>query len=335
MVAGKGQEIKKKAGQVAKKVISKTLSARTDLIKKIEAQAKEKILQKETLIKKLKDALTQKEKKLTETKRNLLQKAKEELAALKEKAEKRAKELKQEVEDKRKALQELQKKTQEELKELKEEAASKTKVLANKVTEFESYKKNAEEKILELEVKIKEYMAKIKPAEKERTGLITSQGKPITLLGEELKVGDRAPDFKVLDNSMQPVSLAAFAGKIKIITSVPSLDTPVCSMETKRFNEEAGKLPEKVIILTISMDLPFAQARWCAASGVEKVKTFSDYRERSFGLAYGVLIKELMLLARGVFIVDDQDVIRYVELVPEITQEPDYARVLGAVQALL
>lgn len=334
MAVKKGKKIKK-ATQEAKKVISKALSAKTELIKKMEAQAKEKILQKESLIKKLKEELTQKEKALAETKKNLIQKAKTELAAFKEKAEEKIEKLKKEAEEKRKALQDLQKKSEGELKKLKEEATTKTKTLTNKIYDLEAYKKSAEAKINELEIKLKEYLTKIKPAPKERTGLITSKGNSLTLLGEELKVGDKAPDFKVLDNSMQPVSLEAFRNKIKIITSVPSLDTPVCSMEIRRFNEEAAKLPDKVAVLTISMDLPFAQARWCAAAGVEKVKTFSDYRERSFGLAYGVLIKELMLLARAVFIVDDQDIVRYVELVPEITQEPEYARVLSAVQALL
>lgn len=335
MVAQKGKEIIKKAAQEAKKVISKSLRAKTELIKKMEAKAQEKILQKEGLIKKLKEEITQKEKALAETKKNLLQKAKTELAAFKGKAAEQIEKLKKEAEEKRKALQDLQKKSEGELKKLKAEATTKAKTLSTKITDLEAYKKSAEAKIKELEAKVKEDLAKIKPALRERTGLITSKGSPLTLLGEELKVGDKAPDFQVLDNSMQPVSLTAFSGQIKIITSVPSLDTPVCSMETKRFNEEAGKLPAQVVILTISMDLPFAQARWCAAAGVEKVKTFSDYRERSFGLAYGVLIKELMLLARAVFIVDDQDIIRYVELVPEITQEPEYARVLNAVQALL
>jgi thiol peroxidase len=113
------------------------------------------------------------------------------------------------------------------------------------------------------------------------------------------------------------------------------LDTPVCDAETHRFNEEAGKLPENVAVLTLSMDLPFAQSRWCAAAGVEKVKTFSDFRDRSFGEAYGVLIKETGLLARAVFLVDEQNVVRYVELVPELTQEPDYERILSTVRALL
>jgi thiol peroxidase len=139
----------------------------------------------------------------------------------------------------------------------------------------------------------------------------------------------------VVDNAMQPATLDSFRGKIKIISSVPSLDTPVCDMETRRFNQEADKMPDNVVVLTISMDLPFAQKRWCAAAGVEKVKTLSDFQGRSFGPAYGVLIKELQLLARAVFIVDDQDVVRYVEIVPEIAKEPDYGRVLEAVKALV
>jgi thiol peroxidase len=157
----------------------------------------------------------------------------------------------------------------------------------------------------------------------------------MTLLGAEVKVGDKAPDFKAADNGMQPATLDSFRGKVKIISSVPSLDTPVCDMETRRFNQEAGKMPDNVVVLTVSMDLPFAQKRWCAAAGVEKVKTLSDFKDRSFGPAYGVLIKELQLLARAVFIVDDQDVVRYVEIVPEIAKEPDYDRVLSAVKALV
>jgi thiol peroxidase len=151
----------------------------------------------------------------------------------------------------------------------------------------------------------------------------------------EVKVGDKAPDFKVVDNAMQPATLDSFRGKIKIISSVPSLDTPVCDMETRRFNQEADRMPDNVVVLTVSMDLPFAQKRWCAAAGVEKVKTLSDFQARSFGPAYGVLIKELQLLARAVFILDDQDVVRYVEIVPEIAKEPDYGRILEAVKALV
>lgn len=170
---------------------------------------------------------------------------------------------------------------------------------------------------------------------KERSGIITFKGNPFTLLGPELKVGDKAPDFAVVDNGLSPVSLANSAGKIRIISSVPSLDTPVCDTETRRFNQEAASLPGDVVVLTISLDLPFAQKRWCGAAGVNKVTTLSDYRERSFGQNYGVLIKELLLLTRAIFVVDAQGVIRYIQIVPEVTSEPDYAAVIAAVKPLL
>ncbi len=170
---------------------------------------------------------------------------------------------------------------------------------------------------------------------KERSGIITFKGNPFTLLGPELKVGDKAPDFAVVDNGLSPVSLANSAGKIRIISSVPSLDTPVCDTETRRFNQEAASLPGDVVVLTISLDLPFAQKRWCGAAGVNKVTTLSDYRERSFGQNYGVLIKELLLLTRAIFVVDAQGVIRYIQIVPEVTSEPDYAAVMAAAKALL
>ncbi|MDA8414432.1 MAG: thiol peroxidase [Desulfobacteraceae bacterium] len=170
---------------------------------------------------------------------------------------------------------------------------------------------------------------------KERSGIITFKGNPFTLLGPELKVGDKAPDFTVVDNGLSPVSLANSAGKIRIISSVPSLDTPVCDTETRRFNQEAASLPGDVVVLTISLDLPFAQKRWCGAAGVDKVTTLSDYRDRSFGQSYGVLIKELLLLTRAIFVVDAQGVIRYIQIVPEVTSEPDYAAVIDAVKPLL
>jgi thiol peroxidase len=157
----------------------------------------------------------------------------------------------------------------------------------------------------------------------------------LTLVGSELKVGDPAPDFEILDNNLSPVRLSSFRGKVSIISSVPSLDTPVCDMETRRFNEEAGKLGENVQILTISMDLPFAQKRWCGNAGVDRVITLSDHREASFGTAYGVLIKELRLLARAVFILDREGIIRYIQIVNEITNEPDYDAVLEAVHKLM
>ena len=169
----------------------------------------------------------------------------------------------------------------------------------------------------------------------ERTGIITFKGKPMTLLGPDVNVGDRAPDFRAVDNGLAPVTLADFKGKVKIISAVPSLDTPVCDMETRRFNQEAAKLPVDVVVLTVSLDLPFAQKRWCAAAGIDKVKTLSDYQDRSFAAAYGVLIKELKLLSRSIFVVDKGDKVRYVQHVKEVAQEPDYAAVLAAAKALL
>jgi thioredoxin-dependent peroxiredoxin len=169
----------------------------------------------------------------------------------------------------------------------------------------------------------------------ERKGIITFQGNPLTLVGPELKVGDKAPDFRVVTNGLAPATLADYQGKIKILSAVPSLDTPVCDTETRRFNQEAAALPDNVVVLTVSMDLPFAQARWCGAAGVDRVTTLSDYQERSFAAAYGVLIAELKLLSRAVFVVDATDTIRFIQIVPEITSEPDYAAVLAAVKALL
>jgi thiol peroxidase len=164
----------------------------------------------------------------------------------------------------------------------------------------------------------------------ERSGIVTFKGNPVTLLGPELKVGDPAPDFRVVDQQLQPVTLAEFTGKTKIISAVPSLDTPVCDAETRRFNQEAVQLPGDIVVLTISLDLPFAQMRWCAAANIDRVKVLSDYQETSFGSAYGVLVKELKLLSRSIFVVDGQNVIRHIQHVPEITEEPDYAAVLAA-----
>jgi len=168
-------------------------------------------------------------------------------------------------------------------------------------------------------------------AMQERTGIVTMKGNPLTLLGEEIKVGDAAPDFLVLDNDLAPVRLSSFRGKVCVIASVPSLDTPVCDLETRRFNEEATRLGPELVMLTISMDLPFAQKRWCGAAGVTGVRTLSDHRDASFGTSYGVLIKELRLLARAVFVVDREGTVQYVELVNEITNEPDYEAALSAV----
>jgi thiol peroxidase len=169
----------------------------------------------------------------------------------------------------------------------------------------------------------------------ERSGIITFKGNPFTLLGPELKVGDKAPDFAVVDNGLAPVTLASSSGKVRVISAVPSLDTPVCDTETRRFNQEAAALPGNVVVLTISLDLPFAQKRWCGAAGIDRVVTLSDYRERSFGQNYGILIKELLLLSRAIFIVDANDTIRYIQIVPEVTSEPDYAAVIAAAKALI
>jgi thiol peroxidase len=169
----------------------------------------------------------------------------------------------------------------------------------------------------------------------ERSGIITMKGNPLTLLGPGLNVQDAAPDVEVLDNDLAPLRLSSFRGKVCVISSVPSLDTPVCDMETRRFNEEAARLGDDVVILTISMDLPFAQKRWCGAAGVDRVITLSDHRDASFGNAFGVLIKELRLLARAVFVVDREGLIQYIQFVNEVTEEPDYGAVLDAVNRLL
>ena len=146
----------------------------------------------------------------------------------------------------------------------------------------------------------------------EHKGIITMKGNPLTVVGSTPEVGAPAPDFAVLDNNLSKVNLSSFRGKTCVISSVPSLDTPVCDMETRRFNQEAGKLGTDVVVLTISMDLPFAQKRWCGAADVDKVVTLSDHYDASFGKAYGVLIKELRLLARAIFIVDKEGTLQYI-----------------------
>ena len=164
---------------------------------------------------------------------------------------------------------------------------------------------------------------------------ITFKGNPLTLVGSSPKVGEPAPDFEVLGNDMLPVKLSELQGKIRIICSVPSLDTPVCDTEVRKFNEHATSLGDDVVVLVVSMDLPFAQQRWCGAAGVENVQTLSDHRDAEFGSKYGVLIKELRLLARAVFVVDKAGSIRYIEIVGEITNEPDYGAALKEARALL
>ena len=163
----------------------------------------------------------------------------------------------------------------------------------------------------------------------ERPGATTMRGNPLTLIGPELKAGDAAPDFKLVDNSLKSVSLNDTGQNVRIISVVPSLDTPVCDAQTKRFNEEAAKLPG-VDILTVSMDLPFAQKRWCGAFGVDKVRMLSDHRDGSFGSNYGTLIKDLRIESRAIFVLDSSNLIRYVEYVKEVADHPNYDAALAA-----
>lgn len=170
---------------------------------------------------------------------------------------------------------------------------------------------------------------------KERKNAVTMHGNPLTLEGKDLEAGDKAPDFKVLDGDLKEVTLADFPQKVLILSAVPSLDTPVCNKETRRFDAELLNLGPDVGIVTVSMDLPFAQNRWRKESGVRKIQTVSDHRDASFGMAYGDLIKELRLLARTVYVLDSDRRIRHIERVTEQTTEPDYNKVLSAVNELL
>ena len=172
-------------------------------------------------------------------------------------------------------------------------------------------------------------------AMKERTGLVTLKGNAVTLVGNEVKVGQAAPDVNLVANDLSTARLSSLLkGKVGIIASVPSLDTPVCDTETRRFNQEAAALGGDVVVLTVSMDLPFAQKRWCGAAGIQNLQTLSDHRDEAFGTSYGVLIKELRLLARAIFVVDKRGVIRYIQLVKEVATEPDYQAALAAVKGL-
>lgn len=167
----------------------------------------------------------------------------------------------------------------------------------------------------------------------ERKDVVTLRGKPVTLIGKPVNVGDPAPAFTAVANDMSTWALDAKAGKVWIIAAVPSIDTPVCSAETRRFNEEAAGLGAGVSVVTISMDLPFAQKRWCGAEGIKNLQTVSDYRDRAFGEAYGVRIKETALLARAVFVIGKDGKVAYAQICPELTKEPDYAAVLAAAKA--
>lgn len=169
----------------------------------------------------------------------------------------------------------------------------------------------------------------------EKSVAITMKGKSLTLVGADVDVGDKAPEFTVLDDSLSEVSLKDFAGKIKVISVTPSLDTPVCDLQLRRFNHEAASLPQDVAVINISMDLPFAISRFCTAAEIERARALSDHREASFGAAYGVLIKELRLLARSIFVIDKNNIVRYKEIVPEQSSHPDYDKALEALGKLI
>jgi thioredoxin-dependent peroxiredoxin len=168
----------------------------------------------------------------------------------------------------------------------------------------------------------------------ERTGLVTFAGNPVTLVGTAIKVGDKAPEFSGVDQSLKAVNLSTYKGKTVVIAIYPSIDTGICQKQNHKFNEIAGSMKD-VVVLSVSLDLPFAQKRYCAAEGLSNIVTLSDYKEREFGQKYGYLIKELALLARGTVVIDKEGIVRLVEIVPEITTEPDYdatLKILGELQ---
>ncbi len=169
----------------------------------------------------------------------------------------------------------------------------------------------------------------------ERTGIITMKGRPLTLLGPDIKTGDRAPDFTAIDGELNEVSLSDYSGKIKVLSVTPSLDTQICDLQLRRFNHEAATLPGDVSVLNLSMDLPFAIARFCTTAGIDRAKALSDHRNAAFGGAYGVLIKELRLLARSIFIIDKNNIVRYREIVPELSHHPDYDKALSALNLIV
>ena len=168
-----------------------------------------------------------------------------------------------------------------------------------------------------------------------RTGVVTFAGNPIALLGKEVKVGDKAPAFTLLDNGLAEKTLADYAGKVKVISVVPSLDTGVCDAQTRWFNQNVSKLGENVVVLTVSVDLPFAQKRWCGAAGIDQVETLSDHRDLSFGENYGFVLEGLRLLSRGIVVIDKDDVVRYVEYVPEVTSAVNFDAAEAATKELV
>lgn len=163
---------------------------------------------------------------------------------------------------------------------------------------------------------------------------VTFKGNPVTLLGNEIKVGDKAPDFTVLSSTLTPTTLAEYKGKVIVIAVYPSIDTGICAAQNRRFNQEADNLKE-VTVLSISVDLPFAQSRFCAAEGLNNIVTLSDHKDLDFGMKYGFVIEELRLLARGTIIIGKDNIIKYVEFVPEIAQEPDYEAALKIIKELI
>ena len=175
--------------------------------------------------------------------------------------------------------------------------------------------------------------ATVSSSSQERVGAVKFKGNPLTLIGPEIKVGAKAPEFQTVAQDLSPVTLSSVKGTTLLISVVPSLDTPVCDAQTRRFNQEAAKLPN-VQVLTVSMDLPFAQKRWCGAAGIDRVTVVSDHKDASFGKAYGTLIKELRLLSRSIFLVDGSGTVRYVEYVPEVTSHPNYDAALAVARQL-
>jgi len=170
-----------------------------------------------------------------------------------------------------------------------------------------------------------------------RSGAVTFKGAPLTLAGNEVKVGQAAPDFKLhyFEGGLKELKLADMKGKPTILSVVPSLDTPVCQMQTKKFNESLGGLGDKINALTVSLDLPFAQNRFCGAENIKNLRAASDYQDRNFGNSYGTLIEELKILSRAIFVLDKDGKVAYAEYVPEVASEPNYDAALDAVKKQL
>ncbi len=169
----------------------------------------------------------------------------------------------------------------------------------------------------------------------ERKGVVTFKSRPVTLIGTGLEIGSRAPEFSVIDRDLKEMALRDFKGKAKLISVAVSLDTPVCDAQARRFNEEAARLPEQIVVMNVTMDLPFAIGRFCSTAGIERIKTLSDYRDASFGMAFGVLIKEFRLLARAIFLLDRDNVLRYSEIVPEVTGQVNFEKALSEAKKLM